>query len=339
MTAELALVSRSRGLATHLLGREALESLADAPDFPAFCRSFAKSGRFEPLGDAPDIGAVEQSVRRTAARHLRTLSRWQEASPGVLDVFFAEQERRALRAFLRGALQGAPAEARLAGLLPTPGLPERALAQLARQPTPKDVVLQLVLLGHPAASRLLPLVARAQPELFALEVALLQGLAERAGRAARKVDPVLEEFVCARVDLGNAQNALLLGGGPRDVEPEKCFVEGGRWLSKHAFLDIARAPARPAALEACRRAFMHTPLSDAFPMGVDDAARVERNALAQTLARLGVMMRVEPLGSAALLRFLLELEAQSRDVRTLAWGVLLNAPPALRRQDLVTPWS
>ncbi|GMU58296.1 MAG: hypothetical protein AMXMBFR34_00590 [Myxococcaceae bacterium] len=339
MTAELALVSRARGLATHLIGREALESLADAPDFPSFCRALARSARLEPLGEAPDIAAVELAVRRTASLALRTLSRWQEASPGVLDVFFAEQERRALRAFLRGALQGAPAEARLSGLLPTPRLPERALEELARQPTPKEVVLHLVWLGHPDASRLLPLVAKAQPEPFTLEVALLQGLAERAGRAAKESDAALQEFVAARVDLGNAQDALLLNGGPRDVDAEKCFVDGGRWLSKDTFLVIAQAPSRPAALDACRKALAGSPLSEAFPVGSDDAARVERNALAQSLARLQVAVRVDPLCSAVLLRFLLTLEAQSRDLRTLAWGVLFNAPPALRRQDLVTPWS
>jgi vacuolar-type H+-ATPase subunit C/Vma6 len=339
MSAELALVARARGLATHLLGREALESLADAADLPSFARALERTGRLEPLGEAPDVSAIERSVRRTAAKYLHTLARWQESSPGVLQVFFAEQERRALRAFLRGAIQGAPAEARLAGLLPTPLLPTRALEVLARQPTPKDVVLQLVLLRHPDAQRLLPLTAKAHPEVFALEVALLRGLVERAGQAAKAGDELLRDFVMERADLGNAQNALLLGGGPRDVDAATCFVDGGHWLSKDTFVTMAQAPSRPAALEACRKAFANSPLADAFPVGLDDAARVERRSLASTLERLAKASRAAPLGSATLLRFLLRLDAQSRDVRTLAWGAVLQAPTALKRQDLVSPWN
>lgn len=339
MSAELALTARARGLATHLLGREALESLADAGDLVSFTRALARTGRLEPLGDAADVAAIEQSIRRTAARHLRTLLRWQEARPGVLDLFFASQDRRSLRAFLRGALQGAPAEARLEGLLPTPTLPERVLTELARQPTPKEVVLHLVVLRHPDAERLLPLVSKAQPELFALEAALLRGWATRAALAAKQGDEVLRDWVAETVDVGNAQDALLLGTGPRDVDAGSCFVEGGRWLSKDAFLAVAHAPSRPGALEALRKAFDGTPLSDAFPVAADDPARVERHFLAFTLERLGRVARAQPLGSAPLLRFLLSLEAQGRDLRTLAWGVALGAPPALRRQDLVTPWS
>jgi vacuolar-type H+-ATPase subunit C/Vma6 len=338
MTSELALVARARGLSTHLLDRATLESLAEAPELTALARGLAHTSRLEPMGDATGVAAIEQSVRRTATRHLRTLARWQEAAPGILDVFFADQERRSLRALLRGALQGAPSEARLAGLMPTPGLPERALTELARQPSPKDVVLQLVLLHHPVASQLLPPVSGAQPELFALEAALLRGLAERAGAAARAGDAVLRDYVAERVDLGNVQNALLLGRAPPEVESASCFVQGGRWLSRDAFLAVAQTTSRPVALERVREALEDSPLADVFPMAADDSARVERQFLAQMLERLRPLARSQPLGSAPILRFLLALEAQSRDVRTLAWGVTLGAPPSLRRADLVTPW-
>lgn len=333
MTAELALISRARGLSTHLLRREALESLADAPDLFTFARALSRTGRLEPLGEAPDLSAIEQSVRRTAARHLRTLARWQEAAPGVLDVFFASQDRRSLRAFLRGALQGAPAEARLAGLVPTPSLPERALGELAREPTPKGVVLHLVLLHHPDATRLLPLVAKAQPELFALEAALLRGWAARALDAAKRGDEVLHDYVTEAIDLGNAQDALLLSAGPRDVDAASCFVDGGRHFAKADFVKVAQAPS------LLRKALAGSPLEDVFPVGSDDPAHVDRRFLSLTLERLGRVARALPLGTAPLLRFLLALEAQGRDLRTLAWGVVLGAPPALRRQDLVTPWS
>ncbi len=342
MTPELSLIARARGLATHLVGRETLEVLCQATDLPTFARELARvGGRLEPVGDHVDIAAVEQAVRRTAARHLRTLRPWQEATPGVLDVFFAAQDRRALRALLRGAVQGAPAETRLAGLVPTPELPERALTELAHEATARAVVAHLVMLGHPDAARLVPVTAKAQPELFAIEVALLAGLAARASEAARAADRVTRDYVRETIDLGNAHDALLLVSGPKDhdVDAGTCFVEGGHWLSRAAFLSVAAAPSRPAAMGLLHAALARSPLAAVFAPGADDAAHVDRAFLGAWLARLAHDARLEPLGTAPLLRFLLRLEAQSRDLRAAAWGAVLQAPPVLRKQDLVTPWS
>lgn len=339
MPDELALVARSRGVATHLLPREALESLAAAADFASLAHGLARSrADLEPLGEAPDLAAFELSTSRTAGRHLRTLLRWQQTQPGVLDVFMADQERRSLRALLRGALQGAPAAARLAGLLPTPALPGAALAELARQGSPAAVVAHLIVLGHPDAPRLLPLVTRAQPELFAIEVALLRGLAARAGTAARRGDAVLRDFVHERLDIGNAQNALLLAGGPRDIEPGDAFVPGGRWLPAPAFAAAAASASRQACLARLTAALARTPLARMLPVVADDVTFPGRVLLASTMTRLARDACLRPLGTAPILRVLLRIEAQSHDLRTLAWGVALGTPPAMRRQELVTPW-
>lgn len=340
MTPEIGLVARARGLAAHLVGRDALEALCQAPDLPSFSRELARGGlRVEPVADAGDIASVEQAVRRTAARHLRVLTPWREAVPGLLDLFFAAQDRRSLRALLRGAVQGAPAEARLAGLLSTPELPERALTLLAHQASPRAVAAQLVLLGHPDATRLLPLTAKAQPELFSLDVALLRGFAERAGGAARAADALVQAWVAELLDLGNVQDALLFVGGPRDTEPGPAFIEGGRWLPREAFLSIARAPSRPAALGLVREALARSPLASLFPTGSDDGARADRAFLVAWLGRARREGRLDPLGSAPVLEFLLRLEAQSHDLRAVAWGAVLQAPPVMRKQELVTPWS
>ncbi len=337
--AELALVARSRGVATHLLSREALESLAAATDVASLVHGLARMrADLEPAGDPPDLAAFGLSVDRTAGRHLRTLLRWQRTQPGVLDVFVADQERRSLRALLRGALQGAPAAARLAGLLPTPALPVAALTELARQASPSAVVAHLIALGYPGAPRLLPLVNRAQPELFAIEVALLRGLAARAGTAARLGDAVLRDFVHERLDIGNTQNALLLAGGPRDIDPGDAFVAGGRWLPPHAFVAAAASASRQACLVRLAAALAGTPLARMLPVVADDVTFPERTLLTSTMARLARDARLRPLGTAPILRVLLRIEAQSRDLRTLAWGVALGAPPAMRRQELVTPW-
>ena len=210
--------ARARGLAARLLSRAELEEMAGAPNVAALARELERRGRsrFGPIAQPPTAAALESVARHAAARTLRILSVW-AGSESALDVFYADLDRRALRALLRGALQSAPADARLAGLLPTPRLPERALSALARQPTPAKVVAQLVLLGHPDADRLLPLAARTQPVLLDLERALVCSYAERSLRAARAGDRNLREVVRSRIDVCNMQMALALTGGPRDA--------------------------------------------------------------------------------------------------------------------------
>jgi vacuolar-type H+-ATPase subunit C/Vma6 len=321
------LITRARGLSSHLVPREALETLANAADLPSLAKELATFD-LEPPGEPLDLPALERAIRRTAGRHLRTLQRWRGDLPDALTLFFAMEDRRSLRALIRGALQGAPLEARLAGLLSTPSLPERALTELARQPTPQAVIAHLVLLQHPSARRLAAVATTT--DLFAIESALLAAFADQA-RAIR--EPTLADFVHASIDLGNAQNALLFSSGARDVEP--VFIDGGAALTREAFFSVAKATSRSEALDHLRKG----PLSARFPIGADDAANVERAFLADTLAQLARQARREPLGAAPVLRFLLRLEAQSRDLRTLAWGAVLQAPPKLRTHDLVTPWS
>ena len=336
---ELALVARAHGVSTHLLSRQALESLAEAPDLPSLARALARLGaQLEPVAEVVDIGAIEQAIRRTVDRHLRTLARWQQRSPGVLDVFWAAQDRRSLRALMRGALQGAPVATRLSGLVPTPRLPERVLVELSRQPSALAVARHLSMLGYPDADQLLRAVQKAQPELFAIEVALLSAMAHRATAAARDGDEALRQFVRERIDIGNVQNALLIAGAARDVDRSAAFVEGGRYLSRHDFEAAAGATSAQAALASIRTALAATPLARALPLVVTGVAHLERAFLAGTLQRLHQQARTEPMGSARLLGVLLRLEAQARDLRAVAWGAALGTPPATRKQQLVTPW-
>jgi vacuolar-type H+-ATPase subunit C/Vma6 len=336
--AEIALVARARGLGSHLLTRETLEALAEAGDVPALARAIARLGTaIEPIGDVPDVFAIERAIGRTAGRHLRTLQRWQKRTPGVLDVFVADQDRRSLRALLRGAVQGALTAARLEGLLPTPTLPLRALTELARQPSPATVVGHLVLLNHPDAPRLLPLVRKAQPDLFAIDAALLRGFAARATEAAARGDRTLRTFVAERLDICNAQNAILIAGGPREIELAEGFVEGGQWLSLAGFVSVALTTSPQAALAALRTALAGSPLAASLPVVASDPSHLDRTYLRDALQRLAHTARLEPLTTAPLLRVLLGIDAQSRDLRTLAWGAALGTPPSLRIQQLVTP--
>ena len=334
---EIALVARARGIARHLIGRDTLETLAEADDLGAFARSLSRLGTaVEPIGEPADVFAVERAVGRTSGRLLRTLYRWQVHVPGVLDVFTARQDLRSLRALLRGAVQGAPAEERLDGLLPTPSLPQLALADLARRASATEIVHQLLTLAHPDAPRLLPLAGKAHPDLLSIDVALLRGFADRAGRAAANGDAHLRDFVSALIDVGNAQTAIVLAREGRDAAAMDFFVQGGRHLTASAFASAARAGSPQGASMTIATAAAGSPLASLLP-GAGDAASLDRAFLTSTLKRLTHAARIDPLSSAPLLRVLLGIEAQQRDLRNLAWAAVLGTPTALRKQQLVTP--
>lgn len=331
MTDFTAVAARARGLATHLLTREELEALV-ALEPPAIHRALAKSGKLPAVEGTP-VAELDLALRQTVKRAVATLARWDGAGP-VLEVFAADHDRRSLRAMLRGALQAAPATARLAGLLPTATLPERVLTELARQPTPNDVVRHLVATGHPDGGRLSLLTTKqAHPELFSLELGLVQGFAERAIQAARRGDDVLREFVQLRLDVLNLAAAVLLGTA-LEVDPTRCFVEGGRHLTRAGFLEIARAAGKPQPM---RKALASTPLASLAAPLVPEASTIERQAFVLALAQLGRTAREQPLTSAPALSYLLRLEAMARDLRRVSWGALQGAPAALVKPELVTP--
>lgn len=333
---DVALVARARGIALHFLTRPVLDALAGAGDLAALDRDIRRLGcDLDPIGENIDIAAVDRAIGRTALRHVRTLARWQ-TRPGVLDVFVASLDRRALRALIRGAVQGAPPGARLDGLLPTPLLPERVLVDLAREASAAAVVKTLVRLRYPGAADLLPMVSQAQPDLLPIEAALLRGFAARARAAAAQNDRHLRQYVSELVDSGNLHNALLVTGGPSDFSADTYFIEGGRWLPREAFVAAAGATPRDAAAALLRTTLIASPLAS-LPLIAGDAAGLERAFLVDALRRYSRAARCEPLSSAFLLAVLLRLDVQSRDLRTIAWGAVFDAPPGRRRQSLMTP--
>jgi vacuolar-type H+-ATPase subunit C/Vma6 len=221
-------------------------------------------------------------------------------------------------------------------VLPTPALPLRALTELAHEGSPAALVRQLTLFRHPDAMRLMPLVQTARPDLMAIEVALLEGYAERVTRAAATGDVALREFVSERIDLVNAQNALLMAGGPSELDAAGCFVKGGRWLTRRDFVSTATAESRPAGVASLNTALARSPLAYLAAVSSDVAA-MDRVFLAAMLKTLSRTSRMAPLGSAPLIRVLLRIEAQSHDLRALAWAARLNLPTLLRSERLVTP--
>jgi vacuolar-type H+-ATPase subunit C/Vma6 len=334
----IGLVARSRGISTRLLSRQALETLAEADDVDAFARSLAQvAPHLASVATPVDVFALERAVAQTACRHLETLARWREHSVGVLDIYAARQDRHSLRALLRGTAEGAPPSVRLRRSLPTTSLPQPALTRLATAFSPADVVRELVRLDHPDARRLLPLVQASQVDLFVIDTALLVGFAERATQAAARADQQARELVHVLIDAGNVQNALLLAGEPADVVPAKMFVRGGRWLSEQAFVAAAGANQSERALTLLAATLAASPLASAIPVVASEVAALDRLLLVATLRYLTRGARLDPLSTAPLFRVLLLIDAQSRDLRALAWGAEMRTPAALRKLQLVTP--
>lgn len=332
MTDFTAVASRARGLATHLFTRPELEALTPL-DVPGISRALARSGKL-PAAESAPAAELDRVLREVVKSATKTLSRWSGAEP-VLEVFAADADRRSLRALLRGALQAAPADARLAGLFPTRTLPERVLSELSRQPTPNDVARHLVAVAHPDAGRLSMLTLKqAHPDLFALELALVQGFAERAVRAAKQGDEVLRASVAARLDVLNLAVAVLLSSA-LDVEPGRCFVEGGRVVTREGFLEIARSGGKPhPALRKVVAGSLLAPLAEPL---VPDASTIERQAFTLLLGHLKDEARQQPLTSAPVLFFLARLEAMAHDLRRIIWAATQGAPAALVKPELVTP--
>jgi len=331
--------ARARGIAQHLCSREELERWAALPDPQTLARALESSGRLAaPLPEAAGAADIEEAQRRTVADYLARLGRWAAPANPVLDAFYAEQERRCLRALVRGALQAAPAEARLAGLLPTPRLPVPVLAEFAQARTPREIAMRLLVLGDPHAEALAALTAQARVDPLDVELALARVLAERWRRAAKEGDAALRECIRTRIDLTNAQAALELAGSPTDSAAPALFIDGGRTLDHETFLCAATAASSEAAAATLARKFAGSALSRLFARPPDDPAQLGVDGLVHMIGALRRKSRVEPLGSAPVQLLLARLDAQSADIRRLAWGLALGVPPAALRNALVTPW-
>lgn len=319
--------ARARGLSTRLIGHATLAALARSPDLStvAVTLGATRAGFTADLaGSAPEIARAAVAI---IAERVRTLARW--AGPGgrLLAPIFDNEDRRSIATVVRGAVEGAPAAHRIAGLLPTPSLPERALDLLARQSSASAIAALLSAWHHPLAPALAPEIDRARPDLFAFERRLAQRWAALAVRASRHGDRALRTYIAHVIDVENAWTALVAtamsdGRAVDDV----AFLAGGRRLDAARF---ARCIAAGDATEAARvlaTAFDGTALGEALRRRETGHASLERAALEWALAEQRVLARREPLGAAPTLAYVLRLHAELDDVRRIASGIALAAP-------------
>ncbi len=329
--------ARARGLGTRLFTRGQLESLSRAADAAALTEGFRRLGLPVPgERDSAPPAELELAVRRWAAAALRTLARWAGPRVAALAVIYEEEDRKSLRAILRGAIRGAAADARLSGLMPTPALPERALEELARQPTPAAVAALLSAWRHPYGTVLGTAASAGQPDAFAIDVALDRAFAVRAVAAAHRAGGELLAYVRETVDLRNAVTALVLAVAGRDVVPKDVFLPGGERITITVFEETAALREPGAARVRLARGFAPTALAEPFRNVARDLADLEEELLRIRVRELARRTRRSPLGPGPVLWFALRLRAQVVDLQRIIWGVALSAPRPSLAAALVT---
>jgi vacuolar-type H+-ATPase subunit C/Vma6 len=328
--------SRVSGLSSRLLRRSQLEMLSQARDLAGLAVGLENTGLLPPgFAERSSPGAIDLAVRRVSADRMRLLAQWSRERTDSLAVIFEDEDRRSLRAIFRGVNQGAPSEARMAGLIPTPSLPEKALEELAHQPTAAEVVTLLVIWKNPYGAPLRKEAQQAQPDLFKLELILNRTFAQRASHAAREAGQILEDYVSLVIDLENASAALVLAEQGQDVHPAQCFISGGRRLSYMTFRNTVYAGGAAQAGAVLGLAFTGTPFAEAFRSLGADPVRLEEELTALQVKDAQRIARREPLGPGSAVAYALRLRAESVDLRRIIWGVALDAPREQLFTDLI----
>jgi len=302
-----AIAARARGLGTTVLGGDVLSELDHVRDFDQLVGALARAGVTPPA--VYDAETLDRTMRDRIARDHATLRRY-TTDLGPLEL---DEDRRSLRAIVRGLVGAVSARRRLAATIPTAGLPSSVLAALAEATNAGEIAAILVRCGHPFA----PVFPRTSIDLLELELALARRFAE----IARSNDRALHTYLEQLIDAENAEAALVLATRSHDLAPSSAFVAGGRRLDRATFLVAAAGPIE-AARDHLSHAFAGTPLERAVlasaPAAVEDAA------LAWQLETQARLRRIEPLGLAAAVHVVLRRRDEARHVRRAAWRVALG---------------
>jgi vacuolar-type H+-ATPase subunit C/Vma6 len=321
--------ARARGLGSRLLEPEALLELARIDGIGALARALAARGVIPDDSAAGTAAELALAVRRAGAREVAILRRWLGPRDAALAVALDGEDRRSLRALLRGAAEGAPPEVRLTGLIPTPSLPERILRELAEQTDIRDQAVLLVAAGHPTGSAVLEAVAEREPDLFRVEIAIARVLADRATRGTHRAGTFLREHVAGLIDRDNARAALILAATGDDEPVAPLFLAGGHLQLEEFERAIATGdPASAAGVLGRTRGAGG--IADLLLRYAASPGALEAAVEEDVVGALRRQARHDPLGPAPVLLFLHRIRRQSAALGRLIWGADLGAPAALR---------
>jgi hypothetical protein len=248
----------------------------------------------------PTRRGTEQAIRARATAELRLLARWAEDSRCLAPIFL-DEDRQTLRASARGLVANVVPASRSEGAIATPTLSHRTIAAIAGARSFTE--MGALLADHPLAG------AFAASDLFDVEQALVRCYFERAQTA----DAAVATYLAQLADVENASTALLLAQRGGDLAPANLFARSGRLLARDAFLAACRDRDRTVLA----RVFARTPLASAVfspsPSAFEDAA------LAWQLATQARLRRIEPLGLANVLWYVLHRRDEARQLRRGAW--------------------
>lgn len=322
--------ARARGLTGHLLDVPAWQRVHGAPDLPGLCRELQRSGY--PVEPGTDARTAERTVEQVRYRRQMLLVRWLGPRSRKLRIVLEADDRRAIRALMRGAATDLGPEERLATVPPSCGVSEDMLRGATESGSPEGCVEVLAELGQPLALRTIEeyrTLTENSPDLaplLALELALVHAWAARVTDGIGRRDSHLREYAGLVVDLENAWGALepAAGDGP---PPEAVFVKGGATLSFETFSEARKTGSRDEARELVGQVLPGA-VGALFADPSIPSTLLERAVLELAVRHEEHELRREPLGPAPLLAFLLRLRLESQDLRGLVWARALGAPSA-----------
>jgi vacuolar-type H+-ATPase subunit C/Vma6 len=253
---------------------------------------------------------------------IRLVTHWSGQRALLLAPLNEDEDRRSIRAMLRGAAAGVSAEQRMAGLVPTPSLPERALAQLAALPDPASVGALLATWGNPYGTGILEEARRQQPDMFRLETGLTRTYASRSHRIATRCGRAMHVFVQRVIDLENLWASVLIAETRGAALGDALFAGGGALLTPDLLRTAAQARTRGEAVALLLPFVTDSPLAVAL---TTDRAPEER-VLRALIREQHDIARLDPLGPAPIIEFCLRVRAELMVLRRVVWGVMLAAP-------------
>ncbi len=320
-------ITRTRGLASHLLRDEQVRALCDAQGIGALGAQLSTLGIVHaPATGVPyDAASLEENVRRRAAARLRVLASWAGERVEQLAPLLDDEDRRSVRTLVRGAVAGATPESRLAGLIPTTSLPLRALQQLATAGDVATVGAHLLTWHHPFATAVAEEAQRQHLDLFRLEVALTRVFATRAQITAGG-DAAMRRFVERMIDIENLWSVLILADQHADLDPAHVFVPGGTVLCVDDLAAAQTAGSRFDMAERLGARVAHTPLAAALNATSRSAEDAALRALEQEFRALA---RTAPLSLAPVVHFVLRQRIELQALMRVTWSVAMHVPPAV----------
>lgn len=329
--------ARVRAMRGRLLGRAGIENLLAQSGLSARLEYLKRTDYGDTLaahlGREPDqLAAVERGLRARFMGDLARIDRFLEGERprALFRAFLAFEDGWTLKTVLRGVAAGEAPEQIFVLLAQTPELDHAALGELVRQREVKAVVDLLAIwrspYAHPLGDALAAYASRR--ELLHLEVALDRFLFGHALEAARRDGgedgAVLLRFLATQIDLVNTATLLKLAG---QGAAEEFFIPGGRLLGRNRFRRYGEfdAPRLRAALASeAPLLFAARPVGMAVMEDPFAADQIVQRALVDTMRGEA---RESPLSLAVPLAFVLDLQAEIRQIRLVLRGAEFGLPP------------